>query len=133
MLEEWAPSNKSKESFTLDPPNATVSAFSKDGSSIRDAVVVLKSPKLDGDSLTFVVDVLEGDLTGADGPASIFIDAIGRPPLTPLSFAGAGRRMARRGAFYAGAAVGAAAARAPYYHPGYYHPRCDYYPYPRCY
>ena len=50
-----------------DPPNATVSAFSKDGPAIRDAVVVLKTPKLEGDRLTFDVDVLEGELTGADG------------------------------------------------------------------
>jgi hypothetical protein len=54
-----------------------VSVFSRDGSAIRDAVIVLKSPKLEGDRLTFDVDVLEGDLTGADGPASIFIDNIG--------------------------------------------------------
>jgi hypothetical protein len=112
-----------------------VSAFSKDGSKIADAVVVLKSPKLEGDRLTFAVQVLEGDLAGADGPASIFIDIIGRP-LTPLSFAGAARRTARRGAWYgAGAAVGAAAvgaaAASAYYNP--YPPACGYYPYPPCY
>jgi hypothetical protein len=77
LLEEWAPDNEDPESFTQDPPNATVSAFNKDGSVIRDAVVVLKAAKLDGDRLTFDVDVLEGDLTGADGAASIFIDRFG--------------------------------------------------------
>ena len=77
LLEEWSPSNESDESFAKDPPNATVSAFSKDGSVIRDAVVVLKTAKLEGDRLTFDVDVLEGELTGADGPASIFIDRFG--------------------------------------------------------
>ena len=71
---------------------------------------MLKSPKLEGDKLTFDVDVLEGDLTGADGAAAVFIDIIGRP-FTPLSFAGVARRSAYRGAYYAGAAaVGAAAA-----------------------
>lgn len=54
---------------------------------MKDAVVVLKNPKLEGDQLTFDVDVLEGDLTGAAGAASIFIDIIGRP-FTPMSFAG---------------------------------------------
>jgi hypothetical protein len=44
---------------------------------IRDAVVVLKAPKVEGDRLTFDVNVLEGDLAGADGPASIFIDCFG--------------------------------------------------------
>ena len=53
--------NASDESFTKDPPNATVSVFSTDGSKIRDAVVTLKTAKLEGDRLTFDVDVLEGD------------------------------------------------------------------------
>src|SRR5262249_27810978 len=124
-----------------DPPNATVSVFSKDGSAIRDAVVVLKTPNLSGDRLTFDVQVLEGDLTGADGPASVFIDIIGMP-WTPLSFAGVARRTAARAArdaWYGGAtSAAAAAAAAPYYHPyspppPYYRPPCGYYPYPPCY
>ena len=98
IIEDWG---SGADNFAKDPPNATVSGFSKDGSGIRDAVVVLKSPKLEGDKLTFDVDVLEGDLNGADGPASIFIDLIGRP-FTPLSFAGVARRSAYRGAYYAG-------------------------------
>ena len=77
LLEEWSKSNDSDESFAKDPPNATVSVFSKDGSKIRDAVVVLKTAKLEGDRLTFDVDVLEGELTGGDGPAALFIDRFG--------------------------------------------------------
>jgi hypothetical protein len=77
LLEEWSPSNSSDESFTKNPPNATVSVFSTDGSKIRDAVVVLKTAKLEGDRLTFDVDVLEGDLAGGDGPAALFIDRFG--------------------------------------------------------
>jgi hypothetical protein len=136
LLKEWS----FDDSFAQDPPNATVSAFSTDGDKVWDAVVVLKSPKLDGDTLTFDVDVLEGDLSGSDGPASVFIDIIGLPR-TPLSFAGVARRTAYRGAFYRGAAAGAAvagaaavgaAAAAPYYYPPY-PPRCGYYPYPPCY
>jgi len=126
LIEEWADGS---DSFGKDPPNATVSAFSKDGATIRDAVVVLKSPKLEGEQLTFAVEVLEGSLDGADGPASIFIDIIGMPR-TPLSYAGVARRTAARGAWYAGAA--AAAETYPYYHP-YAPPRCGYYPYPPCY
>jgi hypothetical protein len=78
LLEEW---ETGSDSFAKNPPNATVSVFSKDGSGIRDAVIVLKRPKLEGDQLTFDVDVLEGDLTAADGPAAIFIDNIGLPVL----------------------------------------------------
>jgi hypothetical protein len=77
LLEEWAPNNESDESFTKDPPNGTISVFNTDGSKIRDAVVVLKTAKLDGDKLTFDVDVLEGELTGGDGPAALFIDRFG--------------------------------------------------------
>jgi hypothetical protein len=138
ILEEWSPTNTDADSFAKDPPNATVSAFMKAGTGVRDAVVVLKNPVADGDRVTFDVDVLEGDLTGADGPASIFIDIIGRPA-TPRSFAGAARRGGYRGAYYRGvpygaAAVGAAAAGAAAY--GAYavpRPLCGYYPYPPCY
>jgi hypothetical protein len=128
VIEDWA---KGSDNFAKDPPNATVSGFTKDGSGVKDAVVVLKNPKLEGDKLTFDVDVLEGDLNGADGSAAVFIDIIGRP-LTPLSYAGVARRTAYRGAYYAGAAVAAgtaAAAYGAYYRP----PACGYYPYPPCY
>lgn len=121
LLEEWAAGSNS---FASDPPNATVSVLSKDGRAVIDAVVTLKAPKLEGDTLTFAVDLLEGDLTGAEGPASIFIDIIGLP-FTPLSFAGVARRTAYRSAWYAGAA----AAASPYYA----RPRCGYYPLPPCY
>jgi len=130
LIAEWDDGN---DSFGKDPPNATVSTLNADASGVSDVVVVLKQPKLDGSTLTFNVEVLEGSLTG-DGPAAIFIDIIGRP-LTPLSYAGVARRTAYRGAFYAGAAVGAAAAAAPYYPPRPYYPppACGYYPYPPCY
>jgi len=133
IIADWGTGD---DSFTKNPPNATISVFSKDGS-VKDAVVVLKSPKLDGDKLTFNVQTLEGDLAGADGGAALFIDIIGRP-MTPMSFAGVGRRTAYRGAMYAGAAVGVAAVGAAAYAyapPPYAYPRpaCGYYPYPPCY
>src|SRR5204862_508126 len=61
IIEEWAVGT---DSFGKDPPNATVSVFEEDAKAVSDAVVVLKSPKLDGDKLTFDVTVLEGKLTG---------------------------------------------------------------------
>lgn len=139
IIAEWGAASPGAQtadnaSFAKDPPNATVSVFNKDGS-VKDVVVVLKSPKLEGEKLTFNVQVLEGDINGADGPASIFIDIIGRP-FTPMSFAGVARRTAYRGAMYAGAAgavaygAAAAAAYAPYAYP---RPACGYYPYPPCY
>lgn len=71
LLAGWSGAS---EGFTKNPPNATVSVFSKDDATVHDAVVVLKTPKLVGDRLTFAVQVLEGDLAAADGPASVFID-----------------------------------------------------------
>jgi hypothetical protein len=159
LLEEWSPANDSDESFAKDPPNATVSVFSKDGSRIRDAVIVLKTAKLEGDRLTFEVDVLEGELTGADGPASLFIDRFGfggfhggfggfRAAGFRGGTVGVGRvGVARvgvwhrpyvaRGAWYRGAAYGAAAVGAAAVGAAaansYYGAPCGYYPYPPCY
>jgi hypothetical protein len=127
VIAEWGSGD---DSFAKNPPNATVSVFGKDGL-VKDAVVVLKNPKLEGDKLTFNVQTLEGDLTGGDGAAAVFIDIIGRP-FTPMSFAGVARRSAFRGAMYAGAA-GAAAYGAAAYAAPYARPACGYYPYPPCY
>jgi hypothetical protein len=127
LLEEWSPGS---DSFAKDPQNATVSVFNKGASVVKDAVVELTSPKMDGDNLNFNVNVLEGDIAGADGPASVFIDIIGLPR-TPLSVAGVGRRTAYRAAFYGAAAVEAH----PYggYAYGYPPPAaCGYHPYPPC-
>ncbi len=66
-----------KDNFAVDPPNATVSVLGGDGSDVSDAVVTLKTPKLDGTTLTFDITVLEGNLTGASGPAALFIDHFG--------------------------------------------------------
>ena len=71
FLGEW---DEGADSFAKDPPNATISVLGADGASVEDAVVVLKAPKLEGDKLTFEVSVLEGDLSKATGPASLFID-----------------------------------------------------------
>ncbi|MDB5490044.1 MAG: hypothetical protein JWQ58_3759 [Reyranella sp.] len=77
VLEEWT--LNAPNSFAKDPPNATVSVLNKAKASVVDAVVTLKSPKLEGDKLTFDVDVLEGDLAGADGGASVFMDIVNLP------------------------------------------------------
>jgi hypothetical protein len=128
LLDEWNPDYP--DSFAADPPNATVSVLGAIEDEIRDAVVVLRNPQMQGADLVFEVDVLEGSLAGAEGPAALFIDIIGRP-LTPLSFAGVARRTAFRSAWYAGAA---AAAADPYYpHAPYGRSPCGYPPYPPCY
>ena len=147
FLKEW---DEGSDSFAKDPPNATISVLSGEGDAVEDAVVVLKSPKLDGDKLTFEVTVLEGGLSKATGPASLFIDWFAARGYGGRGFVAGGGGW--HGAWYghpnygavAGAAalglgaasVGAAAAGA-YYHPYPYYapppPACGYYPYPPCY
>ncbi len=155
FLTEW---DEGSDSFAKDPPNATISVLSGEGDAVEDAVVVLKSPKLDGDTLTFQVSVLEGGVAKATGPASLFIDWFaargygGRAVVGGVGWHG-GYAGGWHGAWYGhpagwgagaaavglgAAAVGAAAAGA-YYHPyayPYYAPppaACGYYPYPPCY
>jgi hypothetical protein len=150
FLKEW---DEGSDSFAKDPPNATISVLSAEGDTVEDAVVVLKSPKLEGDNLTFQVSVLEGGLSKATGPASLFIDWFAARGYGGRGFVASGYRGGGwHGAWYAhpagigvgaaavglgAAAVGAAAASA-YYHP-YAYPyapppaACGYYPYPPCY
>jgi hypothetical protein len=143
FIKQW---DEGADSFAKDPPNATISVMNSDGTAIEDAVVVLKSPKLEGNTLTFDVAVLEGEVKTANGPASLFIDwfaargAYGRVGVVggvgfhaPVWHGG---WYAHPGAYYGaglatGAMIGAAAASA--YHPYYPPPACGYYPYPPCY
>lgn len=129
-----------KDSFSKDPPNATVSVLGGEKDGVTDAVVVLKNPKLDGQNLSFDVDVLEGDLKGLKGPAAVFIDwfaaggghggwAVGGGGWHGYhAWYGAPVAAGVAAGAVAGAAIGAAAA-APYYAA----PACGYYPYPPCY
>src|SRR5262249_2277094 len=100
-----------KNSFTADPPNATLSVFS--GDNVSNVVVTLRNPRLSGDDLTYDVRCLEGTPPAQGGPCSLFI-AITGMPLTPFSYAGAARRAARAGYAYPGV-YGPAFVPAPYY------------------
>ena len=89
--------NEGDNSFASDPPNANLSLL--DGDAAQNVVLELRNPTLTGRDLSYEVSVLEGDLPASGAAASLFIDIIGMP-LTPVSFAGANRRMWRRRAFY---------------------------------
>ena len=108
-----------KDSFTKNPPNGTLSIIA--GDEAKNIVMVLKDAKLEDDTLSFKVRILEGKMPKAGGVNSLFIDIIGMP-LTPFSIAGVHRRMWRRHAmvYGAGAAAiygaGAADAAAAYRH-----------------
>ena len=96
MVPMW---QEGANSFTADPPNATLSIFN--GDAVSNVVVVLSNPQSNGDDLSYNVHTLEGTPPAQGEACSLFIDIIGMP-LTPYSYAGAARRAARRGYAYPG-------------------------------
>ena len=89
--------SKGKDSFLADPPNADLSIM-EDGT-LRQTVVVLRDPVLDGADLHYTVKIIDGDMPVLGENVSVFIDIVGMP-LTPVSVAGVGRRAYRRAAIY---------------------------------
>lgn len=85
--------SQGRDSFLSDPPNADLSIV--EGSELRQVVVVLRDPVLEGGSLAYTVQILSGSMPEAGEEVSVFIDIIGMPR-SPLSFAGAARRDYRR-------------------------------------
>jgi hypothetical protein len=82
-------------SFAANPPNAVLS-FAEPGDRLpEDAVVVIRDPQLDGDALSYSIELLDGSVPSATGPCALFIDPFGRP-LSPVSAAGMHRRERRR-------------------------------------
>ncbi len=125
LIAEW---DSGQDSFGRDPPNATISVIAADGTAARDAVVVLKAPKLEGDRLVFTVQVLEGSLAGATGPASVFIDGLWWH-WHPFGF-GLARRATRQAFWYDRRAYPPPGAYPPPpYAPGYAPPAYPPYPY----
>jgi hypothetical protein len=110
-----------KDSFSADPPNATVSVLGGDGSQVNDAVVTLKSPQLAEGILTFDVAVLEGSLNGATGPVAVFIDPFAARfgGFHAGGFGGV-RAGGFEGARYGGAWAGDRYWHAPVYHGAWY-------------
>ena len=92
FVDQWG---EGEDSFADDPPNAVLS-FLEDGDAVPEEVTMtISAPQLDGDTLTYKVNVLDGTLPAKAGPCSLFIDPVGRP-LSPVSVAGMRRRERRR-------------------------------------
>jgi len=89
-LNHWS---QGADSFESSPPNAVLSILQRPIP--QDVVVVLREPRLEGVTLFYNVEVLDGAAEIEGGASSLFIDVIGRP-LTPLSVAGVRRRTRRR-------------------------------------
>jgi len=82
FIQFWS---EEKHNFKSDPPNADVSLL--DGKTLRQIIVELQDPVLNGDDLSYTVKVLQGDVPTRGDDVSVFIDIIGRP-LNPLLFCG---------------------------------------------
>jgi hypothetical protein len=93
FLELWG---DEAATFVAEPPHAVLSFLDEPAEALADVVVVLHEPRLDGDQLTYRVEVLNGTLPPTGGPCSLFIDTFGRS-LAPVSVRGL-RRPRRTGA-----------------------------------
>ena len=100
MKEYLATWDEGKDSFSADPPNATLSVFEQGQDDLLDVVVKLQNPRLQGDDLIYDITLIdkEGPLPKKGGPASLFIDIFG-----------VWRRAARRTVWIGAAATTAAA------------------------
>ena len=101
MKEYLATWDEGKDSFSADPPNATLSVFEQGQDDLLDVVVKLQNPRLQGDDLIYDITLIdkEGPLPKKGGPASLFIDIFG-----------VWRRAARRTVWIGAAATTAAVA-----------------------
>ncbi len=81
--------------FAENPPNAVLALLESGDDVPEDAVVALRDPTMQGDSLAYARDLLEGSPPLTSGPCTLFIDPLGRP-LSPVSIAGVHRRSRRR-------------------------------------
>jgi hypothetical protein len=72
FLDAW---EQGDPSFASVPPNAVLTVVRHHEP--LDLVVVLKDPVLDGDTLVYTVDVLDGPSSGSAEEAALFIDAFG--------------------------------------------------------
>ena len=89
--------SEGKDSFLQDPPNADLSII--ENGELRQTVVVLRDPQLDGEDLRYRVEIVDGEMPRTGSEVSVFIDVIGMPA-TPLSYAGVARRSYRRAVMY---------------------------------
>ena len=75
FLEAW---DQGDPSFATVPPNAVLTVVRHHEP--LDLVVVLKDPVLNGDTLVYTVDVLDGPTSGSAQEAALFIDSFGIRP-----------------------------------------------------
>jgi hypothetical protein len=77
--------DKGSDNFGENPPNASLSIFGE--KDIRTAIVELTSPKLKGNTLSYRVKVLKGQLPASFKESSLFIDILGRWRMAAMGMA----------------------------------------------
>jgi len=92
FLSMW---DKGENSFASDPPNAVLAFLKQGEGDPDDAVVVITDPQLGDGSISYAIELLEGQLPASTGACTLFIDPLGNP-LSPASIAGTRRRERRR-------------------------------------
>ncbi|MEE9604705.1 MAG: hypothetical protein V3V70_03960 [Candidatus Scalindua sp.] len=70
FVDKW--NKEGPDSFRSDPPNATLSILNESG--VSNVVLELMNPKSDGDSISYKVRIISGNVPESFGPASLFID-----------------------------------------------------------
>jgi len=86
LISEWG---KGPDNFVENPPNASLSIFHKGG--VQNALVELYKPKLEGNTLSYRIKVLGGEVPSKFGEASLFIAMFGRG----AAFIGGGHAVSR--------------------------------------
>jgi hypothetical protein len=94
FISHW---DKGSDNFQSNPPNATLSIFTDKG--VDSVVVELTEPRLEKNSLSYKVKVIQGKLPNSFGEASLFIDILGRWRMYSAGVA-AGAAMAGGGYYY---------------------------------
>ena len=72
FVNDWA---RGSNSFKADPPNATLSVFDEEGN--KNAVIEINNPKLNNNTITFEVRLLEGSIPKSFEASSLFVDPLG--------------------------------------------------------
>lgn len=72
FVEKWG---EGDDSFASNPPNAALSIVT--GPVPQEIIVVLRNPRVQGDTLTYDVEVLDGNASAEGDASSLFIDTYG--------------------------------------------------------
>ncbi|MCP4380734.1 MAG: hypothetical protein GY798_04820 [Hyphomicrobiales bacterium] len=69
FLQIW---ENNADSLNKDPPNAELVVYNKSGDT--QAVLIISKPTVDGDSISFAMELIDGNIPEHFGPSTLFID-----------------------------------------------------------